>query len=134
MSEYKIHRYAVKENDAVFLDPSSFNDAERQIWNNYVDFVQSLPGHTRRAPDKTTIDGNTMKYTYYCAAEDGREEIIARKFFRELGLSSNTARLAYMNMIRNKGGRVNQRLSYTEVEFANGHFLILRPDTYEDNP
>lgn len=130
MGQYKIHRYTVKTEGSVFIETSSFNSAEREIWDNYVAFVQSLPGHARNAPDKVQIDANTMKYTYYCHSPDGKEELFARNFFREVGLSSNTARTAYMNMMRNKGSSIDPRLSYTEVEFANGHIIMLRPNDY----
>ena len=135
MGQYKIHRYSVKDPDQVFVDSATLNDAEKQLWENYVAFVQTLPGYQNGTLERTQIDPDTIRYTYNCKCDDGREEIVARKFFKELGTSSNTARVAYVEMLRSKGARVNPKLSYTEVEFANGHFLILRPTNIdEDKP
>ncbi len=135
MGTYKIHRYSVKDSDQVFVDNSTLTDSEKVLWENYVAFVQSLPGYLNGTLERAQIDENTVRFTYNCKCDDGREEIVARKFFKELGTSSNTARVAYMEMLRSKGARVNPKLSYTEVEFANGHILLLRPNNLgENNP
>jgi len=135
MGTYKIHRYSVKDSDQVFVDNSTLTDSEKVLWENYVAFVQSLPGYLNGTLERAQIDENTVRFTYNCKCDDGREEIVARKFFKELGTSSNTARVAYMEMLRSKGAKVNPRLSYTEVEFANGHILLLRPTNLdEDKP
>lgn len=135
MGTYKIHRYSVKDSDQVFVDNSTLTDSEKVLWENYVAFVQTLPGYLNGTLERAQIDENTVRFTYNCKCDDGREEIVARKFFKELGTSSNTARVAYMEMLRSKGARVNPKLSYTEVEFANGHILLLRPNNLgENNP
>jgi len=135
MGTYKIHRYSVKDSDQVFVDNSTLTDSERVLWENYVAFVQTLPGYLNGTLERSQIDENTVRFTYNCKCDDGREEIVARKFFKELGTSSNTARVAYMEMLRSKGAKVNPRLSYSEVEFANGHILLLRPTNLdEDKP
>ncbi len=133
MGTYKIHRYSVKDSDQVFVDNSTLTDSEKVLWENYVAFVQTLPGYLNGTLERAQIDENTVRFTYNCKCDDGREEIVARKFFKELGTSSNTARIAYMEMLRSKGAKVNPRLSYTEVEFANGHILLLRPTNLGEN-
>jgi hypothetical protein len=125
MASYQIHRYAVKNDDQIFVDPAAYTENEKQIANNYINFARNLPGRTDNLIERTVINSNTIRFAYNCSAADGEEEKTALSFFREMMFSDNNAKLAYLNMHKSKGAGINLALSYTEVVFANNHSFRL---------
>jgi hypothetical protein len=120
MAGYQIHRYAVKDDDQIFVDPATYTESEQIIANNYINFVRTLPGYTGNV-SITFIDNNTKLYSYQCRARDGVEEVTARAFFRTLSQSADAAKTEFLSMLSSKGGGISAEKSHTELLFANGH-------------
>ena len=120
MAGYQIHRYAVKDDDQIFVDPATYTESEQIIANNYINFVRALPGHTGNVI-VTLVDSNTKLYVYQCRARDGAEEVTARAFFRTLSQSADAAKTEFLSMLSSKGGGISIEKSHTELLFANGY-------------
>jgi len=120
MAGYQIHRYAVKDDDQIFVDPATYTESEQIIANNYINFVRTMPGYTGNV-NITFLDSNTKLYVYHCLARDGAEEVTARAFFRTLSQSADAAKTEFLSMISSKGGGISEEKCHTELLFANGY-------------
>lgn len=120
MAGYQIHRYAVKDDDQIFVDPATYTESEQIIANNYINFIRTMPGYTGNV-SVTIVDSNTKLYVYQCRSRDGAEEVTARAFFRTLSQSTDTAKTEFLSMISSKGGGISVEKSHTELVFANGY-------------
>ena len=122
MPVFRIHRFSVKYPDAVFLDDSSFTEEQDQAWKNYINnFVSMFPGYVANSGVYTLIDENTRQLTIRIKAPEGKEQLYAENYIREVGMANNEYKTAYFNMRRELGERIDPTKSFWNVEYANGH-------------
>jgi hypothetical protein len=127
MALFYVHRYLVKRPDGVFIDRASLNESEMQIYDDYINlFVNSLDGNKGSPVVRTNIDDNTIKLTIELDSPNGKEQLFAENYMRSLGTSNNQYRVAYLNMLKNKGENINISKCYWEVEYANNHVQMYK--------
>ena len=121
MADFKISRYIVKKPGTEFIELDSSNEQEMVIRNNYLDFTRSLDGRISDTVVRSTINENTVKLTWDMRVSEDKQEIIGRRYIREIGKSSNTAVVEYQNLLKSKGDFIDVPNSYWEIEYSNGH-------------
>jgi hypothetical protein len=122
MAIIKIHKIITKYPDSVFLDGDAFTEEQDAVWQAYVDnFTSTLNGYMPNTSVSVPIDENSMMITIRLKAPEGKEQLYAENYMREIGLSENEYKKAYLKMRYDMGERVDGSKTFWRVEYANNH-------------
>ena len=126
MSVFRVHRFIVKQLGSAFPDGDAFTPEQDAIWQDYKDkFIALIPGYVANSGSYRYINEDTMQVTVRLKAPDGKEEMYARNYIREVSMANNQYKTAYLNMRREIGEKVDLVKSSWNVEYANGHLQTL---------